>query len=270
MIAMEGRAFGRLTVIRRVSDTDSAKAKWECVCTCGTKTVVRGDHLRGGLTRSCGCLSADTRRQQPRPELPNRECGACGEPSKHLRLGWCSRCYQRWVKAGRPDSGPPPLQNMLLEDWRGIEVPAIDRTVTDLAAGTAGEHIVCADLLLAGFTAFRTDQMCAYDVAVDLGGRLIRLQVKSTRTAKPIPQRLAAVPTYRWHVKRAGKGGRRKYEDDAFDLYVLVALDIRQVAYVPPSHAQTIIDIRPPGATTGKQFEDYPFTRALAGIGMLP
>ena len=147
---------------------------------------------------------------------------------------------------------------------------AAGREPSDLDVGTAGEHLVCADLLLSGFNAFRTDQNCAYDVAVDLGGRLIRLQVKSTRGPKAIPQRETNIPAYQWHVRRAGKGGRRNYGENEFDLLGLVGLDIRQVAYVPPSLKRTVIQIRPPGSTVGKQFRDYPFARALHEIGVTP
>ena len=57
----------------------------------------------------------------------------------------------------------------------------VDAVVTDLAAGTAAEHLVCADLLLCGYRAFLADQNCAYDIAVDVAGRLIRIQVKAQR-----------------------------------------------------------------------------------------
>lgn len=47
--------FGCLTVIKRSPSTDG-KAHWECLCSCGNKTVVWGAHLRNGHTKSCGCL----------------------------------------------------------------------------------------------------------------------------------------------------------------------------------------------------------------------
>lgn len=199
--------------------------------------------------------------------VPSATCSSCGADVDKLRRGWCRACYLRWFKAGKPDSGPPPLQNDHLNRWREVPEIASTREPTDLDVGTAGEHLVCADLLLAGFTAFRTDQNCAYDVAVDLGGRLIRLQVKSTREPRRLPQRGTSIASYQWHVRRAGKGGRRTYGDNEFDLLGLVGLDIRQVAYVPPSLNRTVIQIRPPGNSAGKQFADFPFTRALHEIG---
>lgn len=44
--------------------------------------------------------------QQPRTRL----CAAgCGSPfdSQPSRRGWCNACYQRWLRAGKPESGPP-------------------------------------------------------------------------------------------------------------------------------------------------------------------
>jgi hypothetical protein len=52
-----GQKFGRLTVIE-----DSGKRHkdyevlWVCICSCGTKKEIRGDHLKSGNTKSCGCL----------------------------------------------------------------------------------------------------------------------------------------------------------------------------------------------------------------------
>lgn len=140
------------------------------------------------------------------------------------------------------------------------------RDVSDLAAGTAAEHIVCADLLLAGYRAFLADQNCPYDVAVDVDGRLVRIQVKATRCPRSIPQRREHVAAYMWHVRRAGKGGRRVYDGSDFDLLALVALDIRRIAYLAPSHTKQTIHIRPPGSAGKKQFDAFPFTSALVEL----
>ncbi|TDD32468.1 hypothetical protein E1287_22535 [Actinomadura sp. KC06] len=35
-------------------------------------------------------------------------CACCGLEGWHSSNGWRHACYQRWVYAGRPDSGPPP------------------------------------------------------------------------------------------------------------------------------------------------------------------
>ena len=141
-------------------------------------------------------------------------------------------------------------------------------TVTDLAVGTAAEHLVCADLLLAGWRAFLADQNCPYDVAVDVQGRLVRIQVKATRGPRWIPYRVNSkdIAAYMWNVRRAGKGGKRIYKDGEFDLLALVALDLRRIAYLTPEHTKQTIHIRPPGTEGGKHFEHYPFKFAIQEI----
>jgi hypothetical protein len=154
------------------------------------------------------------------------------------------------------------------------ELGRFDAVVTDLSAGAAGEHLVCADLLMMGARAFLSDQNCPYDVAVDIGGRLIRVQVKTTREPRAIPQRVNHRAGYMWHVRRAGKGGKRVYQSDEFDMLALVALDCRRIAYMPPSKFKQTIHIRahedaaPPshGGKSGKTFEMFPFNAALAEI----
>lgn len=115
--------------------------------------------------------------------------------------------------------------------------------ISDLAAGTAGEHLVCADLLMLGYTAFLANQNCPYDVALDVGGRLVRLQVKSTRKERAIPQRVTHTDAYLFHIRRCGKGGMRTYDKSDFDIMALVALDIRKIAYIPLSEAKRTIHL---------------------------
>lgn len=54
-----GQKFGILTVISRVPNDKHGRAKWLCKCDCGNETVVQGNHLREGQTKSCGCLRAE-------------------------------------------------------------------------------------------------------------------------------------------------------------------------------------------------------------------
>ena len=137
--------------------------------------------------------------------------------------------------------------------------------LTDLTIGIAAEHLVCFDLLMMGHRAFMSDQNCPYDIAVDCGS-LIRVQVKATRCQRAIPQKVSHIPAYMWHVRRAGKGGLRNYLADEFDVLALVALDVRLIAYLPPSEQKQTIHIRPPGSIGGKQFCDYSFSRAVEGV----
>ena len=55
---MTDRRFGRLFVKHR-QQVAGRKVAWCCRCDCGNDTVVKGDQLRAGKTRSCGCLGLD-------------------------------------------------------------------------------------------------------------------------------------------------------------------------------------------------------------------
>ncbi len=58
MTDLTNRRFFRLTVIRQCKNK-----MWACVCDCGKKKSVRGDHLRSGAIVSCGCFQRERAKQ---------------------------------------------------------------------------------------------------------------------------------------------------------------------------------------------------------------
>jgi 5-methylcytosine-specific restriction endonuclease McrA len=57
-----GQRFGRLVVIRKGSyylRSGVRRFRWECICDCGNIIEVRGDALKSGNTKSCGCLHSE-------------------------------------------------------------------------------------------------------------------------------------------------------------------------------------------------------------------
>lgn len=58
-INIVGQRFGRLHVLRLAKQQHSKLKSWICLCSCGTKCTVRGDHLRRGEQVSCGCHRAE-------------------------------------------------------------------------------------------------------------------------------------------------------------------------------------------------------------------
>ena len=45
----------RITVISKAPNQGKHIA-WNCICECGTECIIRGDQLRSGTAKSCGCL----------------------------------------------------------------------------------------------------------------------------------------------------------------------------------------------------------------------
>jgi len=60
LIDLTGKKFGRLTVIKRSYPNDKLNSvMWLCKCDCGKEKIIRGNSLKCGLTKSCGCLMKD-------------------------------------------------------------------------------------------------------------------------------------------------------------------------------------------------------------------
>lgn len=116
--------------------------------------------------------------------------------------------------------------------------------VNDMQCGKAGEYLVCADLILQGFVAYPSEQGLPYDVVIDDGGRLFKIQVKTTRKPLTVPQRASKTESYLFHVMRSGKGGKERYTDMQVDLFALVALDVRRIAYVAKAAVKTSMQFR--------------------------
>jgi hypothetical protein len=106
---------------------------------------------------------------------------------------------------------------------------------------------------------------------IDDEGRLYRVQVKATREAKKVPAPGALGVGYLYNVRKAGKGRKRVYADDEFEIIALVAIDIRVIAYMPfdKSVLQTI-NLRAPGHRPNPRTErtrtidQFPIESALA------
>jgi len=56
---LTGQKFGRLFVMKRISDKGIKHINWLCRCDCGVVKSINGDALKKGSTKSCGCLRKD-------------------------------------------------------------------------------------------------------------------------------------------------------------------------------------------------------------------
>jgi hypothetical protein len=97
---ISGQVFGRLTVIVRVQNNKNGGAKWLCSCSCGKQIDVSTSSLRGGGTKSCGCLKSESdaitgRRTIRNAHLANIKHGIAHERLERIFKGMKSRCYNQ-------------------------------------------------------------------------------------------------------------------------------------------------------------------------------
>ena len=57
---LTGNKYGRLTVVSR-AESKTRRIKWNCICECGNTSIVSGENLMSGHTKSCGCLLSERR-----------------------------------------------------------------------------------------------------------------------------------------------------------------------------------------------------------------
>ena len=70
-VDLSGMKFGNLTVLIHKGVGQGGKYKWECKCECGNNTIVYGDSLVQGLTKSCGCARQGQSEWSPAGEIYN-------------------------------------------------------------------------------------------------------------------------------------------------------------------------------------------------------
>lgn len=64
LVDLTGQKFHRLTVLSRSSVVRKKNVPmWDCVCDCGNHVCVRGEYLRYGHTKSCGCFLLDKNKE---------------------------------------------------------------------------------------------------------------------------------------------------------------------------------------------------------------
>ncbi len=52
---ISNQRFGKLIALSPIRIDGRAAMSWECICDCGNKTIVAGNTLREGRSKSCGC-----------------------------------------------------------------------------------------------------------------------------------------------------------------------------------------------------------------------
>lgn len=129
VIDLTGRTFHRLTVIRHHSVVNRTY-KWECLCECGTTTVVDGSKLKNGHTKSCGCLLKEFC-AKPKPYKQTHNLS--NTRTYRIWQGMMARCYK--------------LHNHAYQNYGGRGITVCERwhSVTNFVADM-GEAPECATI----------------------------------------------------------------------------------------------------------------------------
>lgn len=78
-IDLTGKKYFRLTVMGQHKKRDRTnKILWDCICECGTESVVLGLNLAGGRVKSCGCYGNECR--------ANKKVDLCGKKFGRLSV----------------------------------------------------------------------------------------------------------------------------------------------------------------------------------------
>lgn len=100
---MVGLRFGKIVVVEYAHAHNGAY--WRCACDCGGVTIVKGYHLRAGMTKSCGCgaraqAAENCRASARRRAVPH----AYSRKLKDLYGNMIRRCFdpknKRWAEYG--------------------------------------------------------------------------------------------------------------------------------------------------------------------------
>ena len=153
----------------------------------------------------------------------------------------------------------------MTSDLFGYEPPAIgsanDLRVHAKQIGECGATLTVFYLLNMGFKADKFVDIAHYDVTVDVGSGLLRVQVKSTSKSNE-------AGTFRFnHTKghRSTQVGVRPYDGGDYDVLALVALPVQHVSFNTFTTEPTIT--RPAQMFMRPDIEEETFRAVLSMLG---
>ena len=112
---------------------------------------------------------------------------------------------------------------------------------SDLQAGIAGEYFVCCDLIMKGFRAYPSEQSLPYDVVLDTGKKIFKVQVKTTTRPRLLTtQRKNGYYIYQFETKR----NQSQRQQGDCDIFALVSLDSLKVGYLWSENMPSIKQFR--------------------------
>lgn len=107
--------------------------------------------------------------------------------------------------------------------------------------GTAGEHLVMADLVLKDFEVYKAQEGLPHDLLIDTGSKYLKVQVKAV--SKP-NQAEGKTPSYTFRLTCGRNNIHKKYSTKDVDLFAIVALDILKVGYTQNNGTITNVAVR--------------------------
>jgi len=124
-----GKVYNRLTVIELAEIR--GEARWLCRCECGNLTKVAGSDLRGGDTKSCGCLRASQGGGHGTTEYTTwkemkRRCFNTRNSQYYLYGGRGITICDRWRKSFvnfLADMGPKPFPEASIDRYPDMNGP---------------------------------------------------------------------------------------------------------------------------------------------------
>ncbi len=96
VVDITGQKFGRLFIVS-FSHVKSRKAYFNCLCDCGQSKIIAGGDIKGGNTKSCGCLAMEHSRALKKVNTTHGESGlgVTREYTTWMRI--LARCYNSSV-----------------------------------------------------------------------------------------------------------------------------------------------------------------------------
>ena len=94
---LTGQVFRRWTVLAKAGRGHNGNILWQCRCECGTIREVRSDHLRKGLSVSCGCYNKERVSETHSLDLTGQRFGRLfaledAGRNKYHQAMWRCRC----------------------------------------------------------------------------------------------------------------------------------------------------------------------------------
>lgn len=91
-VDITGQRYGRLVAVKQNGYNKSGRILWLCKCDCGGSVTTSSNSLRRGHTRSCGCLSNESRasRAQAAGEARGKQILKHGQAGSRLYAIWKS------------------------------------------------------------------------------------------------------------------------------------------------------------------------------------